>query len=64
MNNIAYCTEDSCQILNCIRNQKNITDYGVLHQWVNKEEVPECPFNRKLKYTDQDTLMPTIMPAT
>ena len=56
MNDIAYCTEDNCRSINCIRNQKNITDHGVLHQWVNKEEVPECPFNQKLKYYPVMTL--------
>ena len=64
MNDIAYCTEDNCRITNCIRNHENITDHGILHQWVNKEDVPECPFNQKLKYTDQDTFQGTLMPAT
>lgn len=58
MNDIAYCTEANCRIINCIRNQKNIKTYGVLHEWVNKEEIPECHFNQKRIYGDQDTLMP------
>lgn len=56
MKDIAYCTENNCRITNCIRNRENVNIPAVIHQWVNKEEVPECPFNQKLKYADQDTL--------
>lgn len=62
MNDIAFCTKELCPFINCIRNQLNIKDYGIMHSWINKEDIPECPFNKKfqqgLEYGDQDTLMP------
>lgn len=62
MNDITFCTEEHCQITNCIRNRANIRDHGATHSYINKEEVPECPFNEKfqqgLEYGDQDILMP------
>ena len=43
---ITYCASD-CQCINCFRNKANITDQSILHSWMRKEDVEECPFNSK-----------------
>lgn len=49
MDDFTYCAEENCPFTNCVMNSIKITNYGVLHSWVTKEEVPECPYNEKVQ---------------
>ena len=40
---ITWCTEDNCPLVNCRRNTKNMWDRTGLHSFASFRETDECP---------------------
>lgn len=46
MDDITYCASN-CECINCYRNKANIMNHNVLHSWMRKEDIEDCPFNNE-----------------
>ena len=40
---ITWCDDDCCPLINCRRNPKNIANHAGLHSFANFKETEECP---------------------
>ena len=49
---ITWCAEESCPIINCVRNQKNMMDRTGLHSFAMFRETNECPIYRMERDAD------------
>lgn len=43
---ITWCAEDNCPIVNCIRNPVNMANHSGLHSYANFRESDECVIYR------------------
>lgn len=43
---ITWCADNDCPIINCIRNPKNMANHAGLHSYANFKETDECPIYR------------------
>lgn len=54
---ITWCSDNDCPIINCMRNPKNMNNHAGLHSFANFKETEECPIylmeqNAKLERGD------------
>lgn len=43
---ITWCMEDNCPLINCYRNPKNMMDSGGIHSYAMFRETDECEIYR------------------
>lgn len=43
---ITWCTQDTCPLINCMRNQKNMEDPSDFHSYAAFDKTDECPIYR------------------
>lgn len=44
---ITFCLAEDCERFNCIRHPINIRDKTVLHSYMRREDVPDCPMKEQ-----------------
>ena len=49
---ITWCADESCPMINCIRNAKNMMDHTGLHSYAAFRETDECPIYRMEQQAD------------
>lgn len=43
---VTWCIDNDCPIINCMRNTKNMMNHAGLHSYANFKETDECPIYR------------------
>lgn len=43
---ITWCIDNDCPVINCMRNPKNMSNHVGLHSYANFKETDECPIYR------------------